>query len=106
MLVTSRNRVRQLFDEGQSEQQLLTERRLAGLDKKWSTTRSSGKTSGIADTWRCVAIQSPSAFGTVGVYGLGAASGFCLPIEVPTTGEQSIWALQFSVRRRESLDAR
>jgi cyclase len=36
MLVTSRDRVRQLFDEGQSEQQVLAERPLADLDKKWA----------------------------------------------------------------------
>jgi cyclase len=36
MLVTSRDRVRQLFGEGQSEQQVLAEKPLADLDKKWA----------------------------------------------------------------------
>ena len=36
MLVTSRDRVRKLFDEGQSEQQVLAEKPLADLDKKWA----------------------------------------------------------------------
>jgi glyoxylase-like metal-dependent hydrolase (beta-lactamase superfamily II) len=36
MLLTSRDRVRQLFDEGQSEQQVVAERPLADLDKKWA----------------------------------------------------------------------
>jgi hypothetical protein len=35
VLVTPRNRVRQLFDEGPSEQQVVAERPLADLDKKW-----------------------------------------------------------------------
>ncbi len=36
MLVTSRDRVQKLLDEGQSEQQVLAERPLADLDKKWA----------------------------------------------------------------------
>jgi glyoxylase-like metal-dependent hydrolase (beta-lactamase superfamily II) len=36
MLVTSRDRVQKLFDEGQSEQQVLAARPLADLDKKWA----------------------------------------------------------------------
>ena len=36
MLVTSRDRVRRLIDEGQSEQQVLAEKPLADLDKKWA----------------------------------------------------------------------
>ena len=36
MLVTSRDRVRKLVDEGQSEQQVLAEKPLADLDKKWA----------------------------------------------------------------------
>jgi cyclase len=36
MLVTSRDRVQKLFDEGQSEQQVLAEKPLADLDKKWA----------------------------------------------------------------------
>jgi glyoxylase-like metal-dependent hydrolase (beta-lactamase superfamily II) len=36
MLVTSRDRVKKLFDEGQSEQQVLAEKPLADLDKKWA----------------------------------------------------------------------
>ncbi len=36
MLVTSRDRVRNLFDEGQSEQQVVAEKPLADLDKKWA----------------------------------------------------------------------
>ena len=36
MLVASRDRVRKLFDEGQSEQQVLAEKPLADLDKKWA----------------------------------------------------------------------
>jgi glyoxylase-like metal-dependent hydrolase (beta-lactamase superfamily II) len=36
MLVTSRDRVRKLFDEGQSEQQVLAEKPLGDLDKKWA----------------------------------------------------------------------
>jgi cyclase len=36
MLVTSRERIQKLFDEGQSEQQVLAARPLADLDKKWA----------------------------------------------------------------------
>jgi len=36
MLVTSRDRVKNLFDEGQSEQQVLAAKPLADLDKKWA----------------------------------------------------------------------
>jgi cyclase len=36
MLVTSRERVQKLIDEGQSEQQVLAEKPLADLDKKWA----------------------------------------------------------------------
>ena len=36
MLVTSRDRVQQLFDEGQTEQQVLAAKPLADLDKKWA----------------------------------------------------------------------
>jgi cyclase len=36
MLVTSRDRVSKLIDEGQSEQQVLAEKPLADLDKKWA----------------------------------------------------------------------
>jgi glyoxylase-like metal-dependent hydrolase (beta-lactamase superfamily II) len=36
MLVTSRDRVRKLVDEGQGEQQVLAEKPLADLDKKWA----------------------------------------------------------------------
>jgi glyoxylase-like metal-dependent hydrolase (beta-lactamase superfamily II) len=36
MLVTSRDRIRKLFDEGKSEQQVLAEKPLADLDKKWA----------------------------------------------------------------------
>ena len=36
MLVTSRDRVQRLLDEGQSEQQVLAEKPLADLDKKWA----------------------------------------------------------------------
>jgi cyclase len=36
MLVTSRDRVQKLVDEGQSEQQVLAEKPLADLDKKWA----------------------------------------------------------------------
>jgi cyclase len=36
MLVTSRDRVRKLVDEGQSEQQVVAEKPLADLDKKWA----------------------------------------------------------------------
>jgi cyclase len=36
MLVTSRDRVQKLIDEGQSEQQVLAEKPLADLDKKWA----------------------------------------------------------------------
>jgi cyclase len=36
MLVTSRDRIRKLVDEGQSEQQVLAEKPLADLDKKWA----------------------------------------------------------------------
>jgi cyclase len=36
MLVTSRDRVQKLFDEGQSEQQVLAEKPLADLDRKWA----------------------------------------------------------------------
>jgi glyoxylase-like metal-dependent hydrolase (beta-lactamase superfamily II) len=36
MLVTSRDRIQKLFDEGQSEQQVLAEKPLADLDKKWA----------------------------------------------------------------------
>jgi cyclase len=36
MLVTSRDRIQKLFDEGQSEQQVLAAKPLADLDKKWA----------------------------------------------------------------------
>ena len=36
MVVTSRDRVQKLIDEGQSEQQVLAEKPLADLDKKWA----------------------------------------------------------------------
>jgi cyclase len=36
MLLTSRDRIRKLVDEGQSEQQVLAEKPLADLDKKWA----------------------------------------------------------------------
>jgi len=36
MLVTSRDRVQQLFDEGQTEQQVLAAKPLADLDKNWA----------------------------------------------------------------------
>jgi cyclase len=36
MLVTSRDRIRKLVDEGQSEQQVLAAKPLADLDKKWA----------------------------------------------------------------------
>jgi cyclase len=36
MLVTSRDRIRKLFDEGKSEQQVMAEKPLADLDVKWA----------------------------------------------------------------------
>jgi cyclase len=36
MLVTSRDRIQKLFDEGKSEQQVLAAKPLADLDKKWA----------------------------------------------------------------------
>jgi cyclase len=36
MLVTSRDRIQKLFDEGQSEQQVVAAKPLADLDKKWA----------------------------------------------------------------------
>ena len=36
MLVTSRERIQKLVDEGQSEQQVVAAKPLADLDKKWA----------------------------------------------------------------------
>jgi cyclase len=36
MLVTSRDRIQKLFNEGKSEQQVVAAKPLADLDKKWA----------------------------------------------------------------------
>jgi len=42
MLVTARDRVKKLFDEGKSEQEVLAANPLADLDKKWASAQGLG----------------------------------------------------------------
>jgi cyclase len=42
ILVTARDRVRRLFDEGKSEQEVLAVNPLADLDKKWAAAQGLG----------------------------------------------------------------
>jgi cyclase len=42
MLVTARDRVKKLFDEGKSEQEVLAAKPLADLDTKWGAAQGPG----------------------------------------------------------------
>jgi cyclase len=43
MLVTSRDRIQKLFDEGKSEQEVVAAKPLADLDKKWAANDEQAK---------------------------------------------------------------
>ena len=62
MLVTARDRVKRLYDEGKTEQQVLAMDPLADLNAKWAGSRAFG--AGLASCATCTTFPQSKLIGT------------------------------------------